>query len=45
MPRAAVHTPLGRRQPVVPVDPAVDKTRGEPYDVSRIIWFHPWSCQ
>eukprot|EP01051_Picozoa_sp_SAG22_P016853 SAG22_NODE_2476_length_2530_cov_2.162896_6_plen_66_part_01 len=20
-------------------------TRGEPYDVSRIIWFHPWSCQ
>eukprot|EP01051_Picozoa_sp_SAG22_P000846 SAG22_NODE_27_length_29018_cov_465.809646_29_plen_102_part_00 len=22
-----------------------DKTRGEPYDVSRIIWFHPWSCQ
>eukprot|EP01051_Picozoa_sp_SAG22_P000732 SAG22_NODE_23_length_31399_cov_35.631313_1_plen_41_part_10 len=23
----------------------LDKTRGEPYDVSRIIWFHPWSCQ
>eukprot|EP01051_Picozoa_sp_SAG22_P001118 SAG22_NODE_40_length_25739_cov_38.630031_1_plen_194_part_10 len=22
-----------------------EKTRGEPYDVSRIIWFHPWSCQ